>query len=126
MPSVSIDVGIMEKLGGAAGAAGAGEERGLLVVPGDFGWSDVGSWQAAWELADKTAEDNTKAPALVAVDAHRNHVVATSRKKVVALLGVEGLAVVETEDALLVMPLDRAQDVRAIVDALKAERPELV
>jgi mannose-1-phosphate guanylyltransferase len=53
-------------------------------------------------------------------------VVATSRKKVVALLGVEGLAVVETEDALLVMPLDRAQDVRAIVDELKAQRPELV
>jgi mannose-1-phosphate guanylyltransferase len=118
MPSVSIDVGIMEKLGG--------EERGLLVVPGDFGWSDVGSWQAAWELAEKTADDNTQVPALVAVDARRNHVVATSRKKVVALLGVEGLAVVETEDALLVMPLDRAQDVRAIVDALKADRPELV
>jgi mannose-1-phosphate guanylyltransferase len=139
MPSVSIDVGIMEKLGGARsvggepsppdklrGTGGADATRALLVVPGDFGWSDVGSWQAAWELAHKTAEGNTQVPALVAVDARRNHVVATSRKKVVALLGVEGLAVVETEDALLVMPLDRAQDVRAIVDALKADRPELV
>jgi mannose-1-phosphate guanylyltransferase len=125
MPSVSIDVGIMEKLGGGGDGA-TGDDRGLLVVPGDFGWSDVGSWLAAWELAEKTAEHNTRVPALVAVDARRNHVVATSRKKVVALLGVEGLAVVETEDALLVMPLDRAQDVRAIVDELKAQRPELV
>jgi mannose-1-phosphate guanylyltransferase len=125
MPSVSIDVGIMEKLGGG-GEGATDDDRGLLVVPGDFGWSDVGSWLAAWELAEKTAEHNTRVPALVAVDARRNHVVATSRKKVVALLGVEGLAVVETEDALLVMPLDRAQDVRAIVDELKAQRPELV
>lgn len=125
MPSVSIDVGIMEKLRGG-GEDATDDDRGLLVVPGDFGWSDVGSWQAAWELADKTAEGNTRLAPLVAVDARRNHVVATPRKKVVALLGVEGLAVVETDDALLVMPLDRAQDVRAIVDALKADRPELV
>lgn len=115
MPSVSVDVGIMEK------------EKGLLVVPGDFGWSDVGSWLAAWELADKDADGNTKCGALVSVGAKNNHVVSLGKEeRTIALLGVEGLAVVDTGDALLVMPLEKAQEVRAIVDALKATRPRLV
>ncbi len=115
MPSVSIDVGIMEK------------EKGLLVVPGDFGWSDVGSWLAAWELADKDEDGNTKCASMVNVGSKNNHVVSLGEsKRVIALLGVEGMAVVDTGDALLVMPLEKAQEVRAIVDALKAKRPHLV
>jgi mannose-1-phosphate guanylyltransferase len=114
MPAVSIDVGVMER------------EQGLLVVPGDFGWSDVGSWQAAWELADKTEEGNTRLDGLVAIDSRDNHVVLRGGKRVVALLGVEGLAVVETADALLIMPLEKAQDVRSIVEALKKSNPELL
>lgn len=114
MPAVSIDVGVMEK------------EQGLVVVPGDFGWSDVGSWQAAWELADKTADGNTRLDGLVAIDSRDNHVVLRGGKRVVALLGVERMAVVETEDALLIMPLEKAQDVRAIVEALRVSNPELL
>lgn len=115
MPAVSIDVGIMEK------------EKGLLVVPGDFGWSDVGSWLAAWELADKDEQGNTKCAAVVNVGSKNNHVVSLGdSKRVIALLGVEGMAVVDTGDALLVMPLEKAQEVRAIVDALKTKRADLV
>ena len=114
MPAVSIDVGVMEK------------EQGLVVVPGDFGWSDVGSWQAAWELADKTADGNTRLEGLVAIDSRDNHVVLRGGKRVVALLGVERMAVVETEDALLIMPLEKAQDVRSIVEALRVSNPELL
>jgi mannose-1-phosphate guanylyltransferase len=111
LPSVSIDVGVMEK---------AAE---LAVVPGDFGWNDVGSWASAWELAPKDDAGNALPPGAVAVAA-RNNLVRDLRKnqsgkRVYALMGVDDLVVVETDDAVLVIPRERAQDVREIVDALK-------
>jgi mannose-1-phosphate guanylyltransferase len=109
--SVSIDHGIMEK---------ASKVR---VIPGDFGWNDVGSWTTAWELAPRDASGN--AGRAVLVDARNNYVHAPEGK-VVALLGVEDLVVVDTPDALLVMPRARAQDVRAIVDALKGKRDDVL
>ncbi|HEY4120303.1 MAG TPA: mannose-1-phosphate guanylyltransferase [Byssovorax sp.] len=116
-PSVSLDVGVLEKL----------DE--IAVVPGDFGWNDVGSWQTAWELAPKDAADNAASPSSVLVDARGNLVVdrrTTPGEKTIALVGVEGLAVVVTDDAVLVLPRDRAQDVRAAVDVLKKSSPKLV
>jgi mannose-1-phosphate guanylyltransferase len=110
MPSISIDHGVMEKA-----------ER-LAVVPGSFGWNDVGSWEVAWELAARDPGGNALPAGTVAVDATNNLVVdltgAAPRKRF-ALLGVKDLVVVETDDAVLVMPRERAQDVRAVVDALK-------
>lgn len=111
LPSISIDHGVMEKV------------AGLAVVEGDFGWSDVGSWESAWELAQKDDAGNAAPPGAVLVDAKRN-LVRDLRKpggadRVVALVGVDDLVVVETDDALLVMPRERAQDVKAVVDALK-------
>ncbi|NUP13598.1 MAG: mannose-1-phosphate guanylyltransferase [Polyangiaceae bacterium] len=117
MPSVSIDVGVMEKL-----------DR-IAVVPADFGWSDVGSWQAAWELASKRSADNAGSADLLAVDAARNHVVdatTTGRKKLVAMVGVSDLVLVETDDAVLVVPRERAQDVRLVIEELKKHRPDLL
>ncbi len=119
LPSISLDYGVMEKLG-------PGE---VAVVPGDFGWSDVGSWQAAWELADKDDAGNAKAAGALFVEAQGNHVAVFSKSaatKTIALLGVSGLAVIETDDALLVLPRDRAQDVRLVIEALKKERPDLL
>lgn len=117
LPSISVDYGVMEKLG-------PGE---VAVVPGDFGWSDVGSWQAAWELADKDELGNTRGEGLLYVDAQGNHVARSGRgEKLVALLGVSGLAVIETDDALLVLPRERAQDVRLVIEALKKDRPDLL
>jgi mannose-1-phosphate guanylyltransferase len=116
LPSVSIDHGVMEKA------------EGLAVVPGEFGWNDVGSWQSAWELGSPDASGNALAPGALAIDA-RNNLVRTlgKGKKVVALVGVDDLVVVETDDAILVIPRERAQDVRLIVDALKAAgRSELL
>lgn len=112
LQSISIDHGVMEKA------------EGLAVVPGDFGWNDVGSWQSAWELGAKDAAGNALDSAGdVAVDAKNNLVRvlgAAKGKKVVALVGVEDLVVVDTDDALLVIPRDRAQDVKLVVEALKA------
>ena len=107
-PSISIDYAVMERA-----------ER-LHVVPASFGWSDLGSWHSAWELAEKDPAGNAAPEGAVLVDAKDNLAVTLHGKKVVALVGVEGLCVVDTEDALLVMPRERAQDVRLVVDALKA------
>lgn len=116
LPSISIDYGVVERIGRDAGAIG--------VVPGDFGWSDVGSWESTWELAEKDAAGNAAPASAVLVDARGNLVRAG---KMVALVGVSDLVVVETEDAILVLPRERAQDVRAVVDALKAQgRSELL
>ncbi|APR84505.1 Mannose-1-phosphate guanylyltransferase (GDP) [Minicystis rosea] len=112
LPSVSIDFGVMEHL-----------DR-LAVIPGDFGWSDLGSWQSAWELASHDERGNAAPDGTIFVDARDNQVVdlrtSTNGKRVVALVGVSDLVVVETDDALLVVPRERAQDVKHVVDQLKA------
>ncbi len=112
LPAISIDHGVMDHL-----------DR-FAVVPGDFGWSDVGSFQTAWELADKDMAANAAPPGSVFLDARRNLVMDLRKKaperRVIALLGVEDLVVVETDDALLVVPRARSQDVKEIVAALKA------
>jgi mannose-1-phosphate guanylyltransferase len=115
LESISIDHGVMEKA------------EGLAVVPGDFGWNDVGSWQSAWELADRDANGNALGPDDLAIDGKNNLVrsllstptTGLSKKKTIALVGVSDLVVVETDDAVLVIPRERAQDVRLVVEELK-------
>ena len=109
LPSVSIDKGVMEKAARVA------------IAPGDFGWSDLGSWQSAWELAQKDAEGNVLPAGSAAFDARGNLVWDGAKtKRVYALVGVSDLVVVETDDAVLIVPRDRAQDVRLVVDQLRA------
>jgi mannose-1-phosphate guanylyltransferase len=108
LPDISIDHGVMEKA------------ARVVVVPGDFGWSDVGSWTSAWELATRDEQQNALFGETVAVDTRGCYVRTTSSGKLVALLGLEDVVVVDTEDALLVMPRSRAQDVRAVVNSLKS------
>ena len=111
MPNVSIDYAVMEKV------------SPIHVVPIECGWSDLGSWAASWELGSRDAHGNVGDEGAVLVDAERNLVrdLSTQGKgKVIALVGVNGLAVIETDDALLVMPVERAQDVRKVV--LELER----
>jgi mannose-1-phosphate guanylyltransferase len=103
---VSIDVGVIEKA------------DDLLCVTGDFGWNDVGAWPALADITAPDADGNVALGApLVAVDARRN-VVVGDPGLVIALIGVEDLVVVQSGDALLVVPRARAQEVRAAVDAL--------
>jgi mannose-1-phosphate guanylyltransferase len=83
-----------------------------------FQWSDIGSWDAVAAVWPRDPDGNSSRDPLVAVSS-KNNVVA-SRGKPVALLGVEGLAVVDSGDAILVCKRERAQDVRAIVAALEA------
>ena len=94
----------------------------VAVVPGDFGWSDVGSWTSAWELA--AARRAGQRP--VRRGRRRRHArlatCAAPDGKIVAVVGLEDIVVVDTEDALLVMPRSRAQDVRAVVNELKSRK----
>jgi mannose-1-phosphate guanylyltransferase len=106
-PAVSIDYGIMEKAGD------------LWAVAGEFGWSDVGSWAdlASIQPAGVDGEVRIGGPQ-VSVDARGNVVVGD---RLVALVGVEGLVVVATDDAILIMPRDRSQDVRRVVEELERQ-----
>jgi len=106
LPAVSIDVGLMEKLSIVA------------TLPLDCGWSDLGSWAALQEVRPQDDRGNAIVGEVVALDASRNLLFADSG--LVAVLGVEGLAVVRSRDSVLVVPLERSQEVRRILAELEA------
>ncbi|MEQ1662968.1 MAG: mannose-1-phosphate guanylyltransferase/mannose-6-phosphate isomerase [Thiobacillus sp.] len=105
-PSDSVDYAVMEHTQRAA------------VVPADIAWNDIGAWSALWEVADKDAEGNATRGDVMLESARNNFVRADTR--LVALLGVEDLVVVETADVVLVAKKDQVQDVKKLVDRLKA------
>lgn len=112
-PSESIDYAVMENTSRA------------VVVPANIGWSDVGSWSALHEVLPGDADGN-----VVRGDVHLNQVKNTlvrAESRMVAVLGVEDLVVVETDDAVLVANREKVQEVKAFVDKLKnAKRTEHV
>jgi mannose-1-phosphate guanylyltransferase len=105
--AVSIDYGVMEKA------------ENVLVVPGDFGWSDLGSWDALWEVSGKDENGNAVRGNFIGIDAGDSLV--HSPGKLVALVGVRDLIVVETDDALLICRRGRSQDVRKVVEILESK-----
>lgn len=107
LPRVSIDNGIME------------HAAGILVVPADIGWSDVGSWDALSAMRPADATGNVRIGDTVAASARDNVIVSEDGAPLVAVSGVEGLVVVATRDAVLVTRRDRAQSVRDVVEALR-------
>ncbi len=111
LPSISIDYGVMEPESHST--------HRLALVPGDFGWSDVGSFAALPEVRALDARGNALAGDALVVDCD-DSVVLAEGGRLVAAVGLRGLCVIDAGDALLVVPRDRAQDVRAVVDALKA------
>ncbi|WP_133478164.1 mannose-1-phosphate guanylyltransferase/mannose-6-phosphate isomerase [Cognatilysobacter segetis] len=106
-PSDSIDYAVMEKTDRAA------------VVPVSCGWSDIGSWSALWSVAQRDADDNRLDGDVIAVDS-RGCLVRASERRMIATLGVEDLVIADTPDATLVARKDRVQDVKLLVDRLKA------
>ncbi|MDO8598812.1 MAG: sugar phosphate nucleotidyltransferase [bacterium] len=106
MPNVSIDYGIMEKL------------RDLTVIPASFGWADVGSWRAVHEILASDSSADVVRGTHVGVAGKGNLVVAPPGK-VVATYGLEGYVIIDTKDAVLICPRDRAQGVKEIVAELE-------
>lgn len=112
MPNISLDYAVMEK------------DSQVAVVPMEVGWNDVGSWQALWETLPKDENGNALRGDVVAMDMRNSLAVATSR--MVGVLGVEEMVVVETADAVLVMPRHRAQDLRILVERLRQQQREVL
>lgn len=106
-PEDSIDYAVMEKTEHA------------IVVPLDAGWSDIGSWSALWEVSTKDAKGNVFKGDVIDLATCNSYVHADSR--LVATVGVEDLVIVETKDAVLVAHKDRVQEVKQIVERLKAD-----
>jgi len=106
-PSESIDYAVMEATDGA------------MVLPVDIGWSDVGSWSALWDVAQRDVEGNAWLGDVIAVDSRNSYAHA---RRLVALVGVDDLVVVETDDAILVARKDRVQQVKDVVARLKQEQ----
>ncbi len=106
-PADSIDYAVMEKTDRAA------------VIPLDPGWSDVGSWSQLWQIGRQDEAGNVLRGDVITHDTRNSYVRAESR--LVATVGIDDVVIVETADAVLVARRDRAQEVKAIVEALQAE-----
>lgn len=106
LPSVSIDHGVMERA------------ADVVTVRGDFGWNDVGSWSALAEYRPADDHGNISQGTVILHEAHDN-IVISDHDTAVAVIGVSDLVVVKAGNGVLVVPRDRAQDVRAVVAALE-------
>ena len=106
-PSDSIDYAVMEKTADA------------MVLPVDIGWNDVGSWSALWDVAERDADGNAHHGDVIAVDSRNSYAYA---QRLVALVGLDDIVVVETDDAVLVARKDKVQEVKQVVARLKQEQ----
>ncbi len=109
--AISIDYAISEKA------------DNLLLIPGDFGWNDIGDWRIVYDLGKKDEQGNVilsddKKPDIIAIDSKNNMVHANGR--MIALVGVEDMVIVDMDDVLMVLPKSRSQDVKKIVEQLKS------
>lgn len=110
IPSDSIDYAVMEKTSDA------------VVIPLDAGWSDVGSWSALRDVSARDADGNATRGDVIAIDCRNSYAYG---ERLVAMVGLDNVIVVETDDAVLVADADRVQQVKDVVARLKAEgRPE--
>jgi mannose-1-phosphate guanylyltransferase len=104
---ISIDYGVMEKA------------DNVLLMRGDFGWSDMGSWDSLWDVSEKDENGNAAHVRGLFVGVEAKNTLIHSPRKLVALVGVEDLIVVETEDSLLICKRGRSQDVKKVVEILE-------
>lgn len=88
-----------------------------MVIPLDANWNDVGSWSALWDVTEKDEYGNALTGDILALDTENSFI--HSENKLVAVIGVKDLVVIETDDAVMVAPKNRVQDVKEIVATLK-------
>ena len=107
---ISIDYAVMEP---------ASLKNEVLVIPGDFGWNDIGSWDMLNVIQESDEKGNISIGDVIQLDTKNTYTYSTSR--LITTLGVENLIIVETPDAVLITTKDRAQDVKLIVDKLQEQ-----
>ena len=110
LDSISIDYGVMEKT------------DNVFIIPGDFGWSDVGSWDALWEISTRDINGNAALNDSRTIFEDSEGSLIYNPGKLTALVGVKDLIIVETRDALLICKKGRSQDVKKIVEKLDADK----
>ena len=110
VPSISLDYAVMER------------SDKVAVIPADFGWSDIGSWNMVSELVPQDANNNRATGEAIFVDTHNTFV--QSEGRLVSAVGVDNLMIIDTADALLVAHADKAQDVKEVVMQLKRQNHE--
>jgi mannose-1-phosphate guanylyltransferase/mannose-6-phosphate isomerase len=110
LDNVSIDYAVME------------HAANIAVVPGDFGWSDIGSWSAVSDALPSDMHRNTMVGDSIVIDTRNTHI--ESRDRLIAAVGLDNLLIVDTPDALLVADKSRAQEVREVVRQLKASKSD--
>jgi mannose-1-phosphate guanylyltransferase len=119
LENISVDYAVLEKAA-AVGEYGSAHPGTVFVIPAEVGWSDIGSWAAVYELLAKNPGENILAGQGQTLDAGGNFL--WSPNKFVAAIGIKDLVVVETEDAILICPRDRTQDVGKIVKSLEQRK----
>ena len=108
LESVSIDYGIMEKI------------SDVYVIPAEFGWNDVGSWDALREVFPVDEDDNVVRGEHIGIETE-NCVIHSADKRLIATIGIKDLIIVDTKDAILICHKDQAQDVKRMVEKLDKE-----
>ncbi len=110
LPSISIDYGIMEKT-----------SRTVMTVPGDFGWSDVGSWESLYDLRRAEADQGGNlASGTTLLFNTKECLVFNETAQMVVTVGIEGAVIVNTEDALLVANIRKSQEIKKVLEKLEA------
>ncbi len=106
---ISVDYGIMEKT------------KDVCVIPAEFGWNDVGSWDALAEVFPHTEDDNVVRGPHVGIETENCIIFSKSGKRVITTVGVSDLVIVDTDDAIMVIRKDRSQDVKKLVEELRRQ-----
>ncbi len=107
LPSLSVDYGILER------------SDDILVVIGDFDWNDVGTWEALGTIFPPDAAGNIVRADHIGIRTENSIIYSTDR--LIATIGIDGLIIADTKDALLICPKDQSQAVRELVERLRAE-----
>jgi mannose-1-phosphate guanylyltransferase len=108
--SVSIDYGIMEKA------------TDVLVIKGDFGWNDLGSWNAVYLLSAKDENGNATVGEHICINSNNSYIY--SPNKLVATIGIDDLIIINSDDALLICKREKSQEVKDVVDILKSKHKD--
>lgn len=107
MPKIPVDIGIMEQA----------ENR--IVIPVDYGWSDVGGWKALYDISNKDANGNVMRCDNISFGSSGNYI---NSKKYVAMIGINNLIVIDTEDVLLIANIDKSEKVKDVVSAFENDK----
>jgi mannose-1-phosphate guanylyltransferase len=112
---ISIDYAIMEKV----------DPSEVRIIPAEFGWSDVGTWESIHDELTESNDENVISGRFLGIDTKGSLIRTENPKKIIATIGLNDVVIVDTEDALLVCPKKRSQDVKKIVEKLKDQREYL-